>query len=153
MNRMKKISNFNKKAFIISFYDILAIIILIIVMIFWMMVLRPPARSESYDVQNQIQYLDDDDNLITILKTPLENGTVLEYIKQNKDSKVLEDSIDKIIQETFGPACWELFVDEKSFLKVKCKNILDNELMDSEVTVPYDESKIMKIKLIVPGYT
>ena len=149
---MIKLKKLNNKGFIISFYDILAIIILIIVMVFWMMVLRPPARSESYDVQNQIQYLDDNDNLVAILKTPLEQGTVLESIKQNKDSELVKQNIDLIIQETFGPACWELFIDKESYIKVKCKKVLDNELMNAEVIVPYDESKIMKIKLIVAGY-
>ena len=129
---MIKIKQNKTGQFTASFYDILAILILIILMVFWMMVLRPPIKDESYEIENKIQFLDDDDNLITMLRTPVNDYTLLDVIRENKFNKndlELIELINEIIEPVFGPACWELFVDDESHTKVKCKTILNEELM------------------------
>ena len=90
-----------------------------------------------------------------MLRTPVNDYTLLDVIRENKFNKndlELIELINEIIEPVFGPACWELFVDDESHTKVKCKTILNEELMLSELIIPYDNKKTMKIKFVVPGY-
>jgi len=134
-------------------YDILAIIILVVMMLFWMMVLRPPVKQDSYTVENEIKFLDGQDNLMLFLKTPIMDTDLLGYIEEGskENDPILISLINNMTSEVFGPVCWELQVNEETHTKTKCKDILDTELMDSEILVPFDEP--MKIKFTVMGYT
>lgn len=147
MNKKK----LNKRAVVIvSFYDILAMLLFVIIMLFWMMVLSPPQR-QAIEIRDQIHYFDDEDMLIAILKMPVLNKTVLDFIYE-ENVEIVFDAINRSLVPVFGPVCFQLKVDDKKFTDLKCKQILKEELLMSEIYVPKDKEEMMKIELVVPGY-
>lgn len=144
-----------KKAQVISLYDILAILILVVMMIFWMMVLKPPIKQNSIEIREKIHFLDDDDNLMTFLKTPVEDYTLFELIideKEKNDNEQIINELNYLTSQVFGPVCWELIINDESYAKTKCNKLLNEELMRSSILLPYNQDEVIKIELIVPGY-
>ncbi|NTV24280.1 MAG: hypothetical protein HGA85_07995 [Nanoarchaeota archaeon] len=141
----------NSKALVVSLQDVLAVVILVSMMLFWMMVLRSPAKSTAYTIENRVRYLDDADNLMGFLRTPTASGKMIDLI-QREDNEAVATELDKMVQGVFGPACWQLKVDGKMFEEIKCKKLSKEELLDSSVLVPFSEDRSMNISLVIPGY-
>lgn len=141
----------NKKGIVvISFYDIIAILIFIIGMIFWLMILSPPQR-DSVQIREQIHFFDSQDNLAAILDMPIEGKTVLDYIYDGNQEIVMQ-GIEDSLNPVFGPVCYQMTLDDEIFVSKKCKEVLREELMVAELFVPQNKDEKMKIQLSVPGY-
>ncbi|MBT4858257.1 hypothetical protein HON49_03720 [archaeon] len=140
-----------KRGQVISFYDIMGLLIFALVMLFWIMVLSPPKR-QAVEIREQIHYFDDEDMLMAILKTPIGENTVLDHIFL-EDYETVNRMINESLYPVFGPACFELIVNGAKFTELHCKKILTEELLKSEIYVPKDKEGSILIKLNVPGYT
>ena len=115
-----------------------------------MMVLSPPKR-EAIEIRDQIHFFDDEDMLIAILKMPVQDKTVLDYIYEGNE-EIVFDAVNRSLHPVFGPVCFELNVDDAKFVQLRCKETLKEELLLSEILVPKDKETAVKIKLAVPGY-
>ncbi|MCM2325239.1 MAG: hypothetical protein NDI94_02160 [Candidatus Woesearchaeota archaeon] len=137
-----------KGFFTMSFYDVIAIILLLLVLPFELMILKA-APDKSYAVREKIQYLEDDDNFIAILRTPYGDKIMLDLIFENDEK--LNEYMNGALEPAFGKVCWELKLDGKSIAKEKCKKIQKDEILKSAIDVPY-MSEAVKLELVVPGY-
>jgi hypothetical protein len=134
--------------FLMSYYDLVAIILLILVVPFWLIILKAPG-ARTADVTQEMRYVEDDVVLMNILRTKSEGKMMLDYVLAKDES--IKISLETILNESYASPCYELKIDGDSFLKSKCKKIQKDELLFASVLVPGDE-KAQAIELSLPGY-
>lgn len=137
----------SKGFFLLSYYDLVAMILLILIVPFWIMVLKSPGHR-SAEITEEITYIEDDLILINILKTKHENKLILDYVIEKDET--IKGTIQQILEKSYGKVCFELKLNNEVFIKEKCNIFQKEDVLRSSVLVPYETP--IKVELTLPGY-
>lgn len=156
----------NKKGFFIQFYlDAKGWLIFTIGMLFWLVLFALFKPDITYEIAEETPYLSDESILLTYLRAPIENKSNVAdlitdvYFGAPPDKLILE--LNKMLNGVYGtakPVCWRLWyydppesTAEKSMAKENCTGE-KRELLDVSTTIPLQNKKPIRVRLIVPGY-
>ncbi|MFH2019888.1 MAG: hypothetical protein ABIJ34_00590 [archaeon] len=145
----------NKKAQVISFYDIASWLILIIGMTIWIIIMRYEGISHKTVVEDKVNRLGNDEVFLTILRTELNDTEISDLLIQSYEQNNInyfEDEFSYLLKDYYGSdVCWKLLIDEKTAFDRSCISAGKDNLLDSTIYLP-GESDAIKLQLVIKGY-
>ncbi len=143
-----------KKAQVISFYDIFALIVLLLGSVIWMFILRSEGTSRDYAISNRVQNLNQGDTFINILRTDIGGEQLSDLLLEaysKEGPSLVEQKIDVLLQEIYGAeVCWVMTIDDENFINMFC--LVEDDFLDATAYLPYPNTDSLKVQLTIMGY-
>ena len=158
----------DKKGFFIQFItDAYGMLIFAIGMLFWAAIFVFFKPQITFEIAEETPYISNDALLLTYLRTPIDDTKNLAdlitetYFGTPPDQLTLK--LNQILNSAYRrgeakPVCWRLWYydppeseAEKVLAKEECTGE-KRELLDATTTIPLQNKKPIRLRLIVPGY-